>query len=303
MVQPTPFQRLLQEVSKEARQDPQAAFSHLGEIYGKTTSDAELLQFCAFATNLGTAALGLFDETERLLRSCLEHPALTADSPTRRSIHRALAVVLVCADRAEDSAREERAGVTTPAESCRFAGAAAQTLLARNRLADAIPFLRRATELCAQVPPGDDVLAQTAGIAANLMRVAEPQCLLAHDLMTTAATAAAAAAARGDDWQASHKALFHCGKAWLLAGQPTRALGVAQRMMRLEQEHDAGPMERFYAANLACRAQAVRGQFKVAAGAMGACQKYATQAEQAGEPLGPALEDLERFVDQLKQAP
>jgi hypothetical protein len=302
MVQPTPFQRLLQDVSKEARADAVSAFAKLDDLFGKTTTEADLLQYGAFATNLGVAALGRHEETERLLRRCLDHPALTADAPARRSLHRALAVTLICGDKRAEAEQAMRAGVSTPAEECRFAGAAAQTLLARNRLADAVPYLRRATVLCAQVSPEDDVLLQTAGIAANLLRVAEPQCLLAHDLLTAAADAAVAASARAEDWRARHKALFHQGKAWLLAGVPARALAAVQTMMKLEKAHEAGPMERFYSANLACRAQAVRGQFKVAAGAYGACSRFADEAEQAGEPLGVALEDLEKFVTEMKAA-
>lgn len=296
MVQPTPFQRLLQEVGKDARTDPVAAFARLEEIWGKTTTDQELVQYGAFATNLGVAALGRMPDTERLLRRCLEHPAVAADGPSRRSLRRALGVTLLCMDRREESDRERRAGIASPADECRFASAAAQLLLARNRAGDAVTYLARAAALCAEVPPTEDVLSQVAGIASNVLRLAEPQCLLSHELLTTAAEAAAAATARADDWRVRHRALFHRGKAWLVAGNPTRALASVQEMMRLEGANEAGPVERFYSANLACRAQAVRGQPKVAAAAMGACQRFATQAEAAGEPMGPAVEDLERFV-------
>ncbi|MBA2480096.1 MAG: hypothetical protein H0V44_05490, partial [Planctomycetes bacterium] len=223
-------------------------------------------------------------------------------SPVARSLHRALAVLFTCSDRASDAAREMRAGITTPSEECRFAGATAQTLLARNRGPEALIHLARAARLCRELPPSDEVVATTAGIAANLMRVAEPQCLLAHELLLAATEASMASSGRSDDWKTRHKTCFHHGKACLLAGNPTRALAVVQQMLETEDAHDAGPVERFYSANLACRAQAMRGQFKVAAGAMSACRDFAKEAEQSGEPLGPALEDLVAYVATM-QAP
>ncbi len=300
MVQPTPFQRMLQDVSKEARSAPEQAFAKLDELYGKTMVDTDVLALGAFATNLGGAALGRFDETAELIRRCLGHQAVPPESSVRRSLNRALAVLMVCADRMEDAEKARRLGVTTPSEECRFAGACAQTLLARNRGSDAMTYFKQATRLCRELPVTDEVVAQTAAIAANLLRVAEPQCLLAHDLLTAAAEANLASAGRSEDWKIRHRTLFHHGKSWLLAGNPMRALASVQKMMELEATNEAGAVECFYSANLACRAQATRGQFKVAASAMAACVKLARDAEQAGEPMGPALEDLERFVASMK---
>jgi hypothetical protein len=296
MVQPTPFQRLLQDISKDARTDPAAAFARMEEAFGKTTSEADLLQFCSFLTNLGAGALGRFAETESLLKRCLAHPALPAESPVRRSLLRALAVTLLCADRKPEAQTALGEGITTPSEECRFAIGMAQTLLARTRPLDALPYLKRATELCPTLPENDEVLAHTAAIAANFQRIAEPQAQLAQQLLLGAAEAAAAAVGRAGDWQASHKALFALGRSWLIAGSPAKSLKVVQRMLALEREHAAGAVPRFYSANLACRAQAMRGQVKIARAAWKACQEFAAEAEQAGEPLGPPLEDLERAV-------
>jgi hypothetical protein len=302
MVQPSPFQRLLQEVSKTARSSPAEAFVQLDELYGKTTTDADVLHLGAFATNLGGAALGRWDETIVLVQRCLDHSAVAPDSAVARSLHRALAVLFTCSDRPADAAKEIRAGITTPSEECRFSGAAAQTLLARNRAQEALVHLAQAARLCRDLPPTDEVVATTAGIAANLLRVAEPQCLLAHELLLAATEASMASSGRSEDWKIRHKTMFHHGKAWLLAGNPMRALVLVQQMMETEETNDAGPVERFYSANLACRAQAMRGQFKVAAGALGACRDFTKEAEQLGEPLGPALEDLQKYVDGMKTA-
>jgi hypothetical protein len=300
MIQPSPFQRLLQDLSKDARIDPSAAFARLDEIYGKTSTETDLLHFIVYTTNLGVGALGRYDDCETLLRRCFEHPALAKESAVRRSLHRALAVLLICAERRKDAEAEARHGIIGPADECRFSGAAAQTLLARNRPSEAVPFLKRAAALCAVVPADDDVLVQTAGIASNLLRIAEPQCLLTQHLLTTAGDALAAATMRNPDWLTHHRALFNQGKAWLLAVNPMRALAIVGEMMQLERRNQAGPEQRFYSANLACRAQAVRGQFKVATSAMEACQKLVAECEAAGEPLGPAYEDLERFVASLQ---
>ena len=261
-----------------------------------TTTEADLLHLSSYATNLGVGALGRCAETELLLRKCLAHPILGAESPVRRSLHRALGVTLILADRKDDAAAEMRQGVSSPTEECRFAGAVAQTLLARGRPIDALPYLRRAAALCPSVPADDDVLNQTAAISNNLLRVAEPQCQIALELVVTAAQTTTAAAARAGDWQVHHKALFQLGRAWLANGNPARALNTVQAMLQLEREHEAGPVPRFYSANLASRAQCMRGQLKIARAAWAACQDFASEAEQAGEPLGPQLEDLQQLV-------
>jgi len=68
--------------------------------------------------------------------------------------------------------------------------------------------------------------------------------------------------------------------------------------MDLEDSHEAGAMERFATANLACRAQAIRGQFKIAAGALEACQDFAKRVEhpEQSKQVAASLKELEAFV-------
>lgn len=301
MVQPTPFQRLLQDLLREARTDPGAVFGRLDAVFGKTTSEAEVQALSSFATNLGVGTLGRVDETAALLTRFLAHPQLAEGSAARRSVNRALAVTLLVADRRAEAEAAIREGVTSVSEQCRFAGACAQTFLARGRPLDALPHLRKATALTRELEKGDDVIAQTATVALNLLRAAEPQCQLAHELVVAAAQAMVATAERAGEWTAHHQALFQLGKAHLLAGQPARALAAVQQMLQLERAHQAPAVPRFYSASIACRAQAMRGQVQIARAALAACQDFAQEAERAGEPLGPALEDLQRTVAQAEQ--
>ena len=53
MVLPTPFERLLQETSQQAARDPDGAFSRLEELYGKSTTEQDVVMLGAFAVNLG----------------------------------------------------------------------------------------------------------------------------------------------------------------------------------------------------------------------------------------------------------
>ena len=96
-------------------------------------------------------------------------------------------------------------------------------------------------------------------------------------------------------WQVRHRAHYHRGRAHLLSGDPTRTLAVVQQLMALEDGNDAGAVERFYTASLACRAQQVRGQRKITAMALEACQDY---ARRVGDDPGvqKALGELETFV-------
>ncbi len=302
MVQPTPFDRLLHEVMNQANDAPATAFARLEELFGKSLTENDVLALSSLAANLGGAGLGEWERTTALLDRLLTHAALGGDSPTRRSVWRAKAVMLIGAGKPEEAELAGAAGISSNSEACRFAGTVAQVLCARNRIAEALPHLKRAAALCRELPITDEVQQQTALIATNLMRAAEPQMQLFAELALTASDTALASVGRADDWRMRHRARFHRGKMLLLAGRPTQALALVGELMALEDAHDAGPVERFFTANLACRAQAMRGQFKVAAGALEACQDFSRRVatEDDRTMVTQALIDLERTVAELK---
>ena len=298
MVMPTPFERLLQETVQIANRDAASAYTRLDELFGKSLTEQDVLQLGAFSVHLGATALGHFDECVAFQRRLLTHPGLNADSPVARSLWRGLSVVLSCAGKQTEAEDAAKRGVTGPSDGCRLAVMTAQTLAMRARVAEALPHLRKAAELCRTLNSGDEVITQVAAVSGNLLRLAEPQARLAHDLLLAAVDANAAALFHTQDWRIRHAMRFQHGQALLLAGQPTQALGLVQEMMEQEDLHDAGPGERFWTVSLACRAQAMRGQPKVAAGALEACQDFARRIENANaaKTAQDALADLEVYV-------
>jgi hypothetical protein len=302
MVLPTPFERLLQETAQLANQDPQGAFTRLDELYGKSLTEQDVLQLSAFAVHLGAGGLARFDETAALQRKLLGHPAVAAGSPAARSLWRALAVVLTLAGRREGVDEAVSRGVTNRAEECRLAIMTAQLLTVRGRANDAIGHLRQASLLCRDLDAKDEVLAQVATVSAQLLRMAEPQLRLGQELVLAAAAAHSAALSRHADWRHNHRAWFQHGHAYLLAAKPTQALRCVQAMMELEDVHDAGPFERFHTANLAARAQAIRGQLKIASGALEACQDFARRIDQPeqAKTVQDELKELEIFVSAMR---
>ena len=294
MVMPTPFDRLIQEVGQLAARDPAAAFARLDELYGKSLLPADVLRLGALAVHLGAAGLGRFAETEAFQRKLLEHPAVGTDPATRRSLQRGLAVVLRCAGRTSDADALAAEAATADDERCRLAVLTAQTLAARGRFADALPHLQAAAPLLRTLPAGEEIVGQAAQIGANLARVAEGHLRQAQELLHAATTVMEAAATQGP-WQVRHRALFHRGRAHLLGGDPNSALAVVQQLMALEDGHDAGTVERFFTASLACRAQHARGQRKIALMALEACQDYARRVGDDAA-VKKALADLEKTV-------
>lgn len=303
MVQPTPFQRLLQESVQLANRDPNAAFARLDELYGKSLTPEDILALGSFSVHLGATGLGRWADTAAFQARLLGHPALVADSPIAKSLWRGMAVVQRCAGKHAEADEAEKNGVTNDSDRCRLAVMTAQTLAVRGRANESVTHLRKAALLARDLDPKDEVVVQVATVAGNLLRLAEPQVKLAQELLLAAAAASSAALTRTGDWRVAHKAWFQHGQAYLLAAKPTQALRCVQAMMDLEDRHQAGPMERFATASLACRAQAIRGQFKIASGALEACQDFAKRIEQPEQAkhVQAALSDLEAFVASARE--
>jgi hypothetical protein len=298
MVLPTPFERQLQDTVQLANRDPQAAFARLDELYGKSMTEQDVHALAAFSVHLGATGLGRFPETIAFQRRLLAHPALTPEGAVARSLWRGLAVALHAAGLTAEAEAAAKKGVSGPSDACRLAAMTAQTLAVRGRANEAITHLRQASLLCRDLEAKDEVINQIATVASNLLRLAEPQVRLAQELMLAAAAAVDAAASHNPDWRVNHRAWFQHGQAYLLAAKPTQALRCVQLMMDLEDRHQAGPVERFYTASLACRAQTIRGQIKIARGALEACQDFAKRIEvpEHAKAVQEALTDLESFV-------
>lgn len=294
----SPFARLLKETAELAAQDAEAAFARLDELYGKSSAAGEVLQIGTFAAHLGGATLGRWDATAAFLTKLVAHPAASGDATVVRSLWRAVAVMQRCAGKNTEADQAAQHGCAGPGDTCRLALMTGHTLTARGRGADALPFLREAAKTLQSLDAQDEAVAMAATVAGNLMRVAEQQTRLAHDLLNSVTDVHQAAWDKHGDWRARHRALFQTGQARLMAAQPAAALATVQAMMALEDAHQAGPLERFFTAALACRAQAARGQERVAQGALEACRDYLQRIEQADQQaaLRPLLQDLEAVM-------
>lgn len=293
MTLPTPFARLLKETADLAAQDTEAAFARLDDLYGKSSAAGEVLQLGTFAAHLGGATLGRWDATAAFLAKLVAHPAVAGDATVTRSLWRAIAVMQRCAGRNADAAAQQ--GCQGAGDTCRLALMTGHTLAARGRGADALAFLREAAKTLKGLDAKDEAVTMAATVAGNLMRVAEQQARLAHEVLNAVTDVHQAAWDRCADWRGRHRALFQTGQARLLAAQPAGALGTVQAMMALEDANQAGPLERFFTAALACRAQILRGQERVALGALEACRDYVKRIEAPDQQAAvqPLLQDLE----------
>jgi ribosomal protein S9 len=295
MVNKTPFERLIEEVSQQAVKEPLAAFARLQECYGKSLTDRDVQLLCALAGNLG-GALGRWDDTITFLSTLLDHPALEAGGATSRSIWRATAVMQRCIGRNEAAEQAITNGVQEPSDRARIELMTANTLVARSRAGEATPFLVACARQLAAVASGDEIHQQAAAVAVQIARVAELQLHQARQLLVAASETVAAASAGAADWRARHRALYQQSHAWILAGDPRKALEAVELLMDLEDRNDAGPAERFFTASLACRAQRLRGQQRVAQGALEACGDYASRVES-----GPLAQQIQAVLAELRK--
>jgi hypothetical protein len=291
---PTPFDRLMQEAAKQATSDPQAAFARLDELLGKSMTAEDVLKLGAFAVHLGCAVLDRPADAEAFQRRLLQHPSAEGNDFSRRSVLRGLVVAMRLQGKGEEATSAMAQGVTTAAEKARLAVLTAQTFAARGRFGEATSFLAEAEPVLSGLEPSEDIVPQAAQISANLIRAAEGQLRQAGALIHAAARTLVATTAH-QEWQLRHQALYHRGRAHLLTGEPSQTLGIVQELMTIEDANQAGPVERFFTASLACRAQVLRGMAKVAAAALEACRDYASRATEDNNVQG-ALADLEAFA-------
>lgn len=303
MVMQSPFQKLLQSATEEASRDPASAFDRFEELFNKSCSEDEVQQVCSFASNLGGAALGRFEDTITFLKQLLTHPAVDyVESETRRSIHRAIAVMHYCLGNDNEAQEHQQFGVQNASEHCRLAIMSANTLVARQRFQEAVPHLKLSAALSSEVAEDDEILKQVAAVGMNISRLVEAQLNICKNVYEQASYASKEAWKRDSDWQVQHKALYQYAKALLQCGKPTQTLDVVQQMMRLEREHKAGPMEQFFSAALASRAQTARGQTKIASQALAACEQMIqqipeAQRDQAQKVLEAAQTELQAEQD------
>lgn len=295
MVTPTPFQRQLSTIGEQANRDPAGAYVACQQLYNKTTAAEEVQQLAGLAVNLG-CLIDRLDETAAMLQSWREHPAVDGNDAVMNSMWRAEAVVHTVAGRDEQAKACAEQGVHSASDQARMSIMAAQTFLARQQPQQALPLLKQCATLCKELGAKDPILPQVATIADNIGKLAQQQLVKAQTLLLQASEAAESARHSTDDPSVQHQGLFQLAKAHVLIGNPTAALDVVQKMMAIETKHDLDAAHRLFSAGLACKAQLIRGQVKIARQAFGFCQQTA-KALPGDHPL---IEQARAMVDDLR---
>jgi len=293
----TPFERTLAQLAEQARRDPVGAYGRIEDAFNKSLTEADVQQLVTFATSLG-GSLARFAETVEFLDRMAGHSALGDRSPVVPSIRRAQAVMHRCAGDQEAAEKAVGEGVTSPSDACRLEIMTAQTLASCGRPSQALAYLDQARARLGEVGDDEELLGQVSLIGLNLLRLAEQQTLAARAMLLGASETALAAGRRAGAWQARHQARYQRARALVLAGRPKQALDQVQEMLALEAENDAGPVERFFSAAVACQAQVLRGQLRIAAGARDACRDFAAEIEEERlrEQVGETLGELDRLL-------
>ncbi len=280
------------EVGGANHQDIAAAWVELSLMPTQANSAVDVLQLGSLAAQVAGTSLGRFVDAADFLAGLRNHPAVQDAAEVVRSLWRAEGVMRRCAG--GDDHAHRTAGISTPAEACRYAGVLAQTLAMRGRLNEALPHLREATGLCGQLAPDDAVVTQTTVIAANLGRLALEHAHRAHELALAAGEASLASDGRQADWRRRHLAQFAMVRALLIAGRPGDALRTLHALMDLEDAQGAGAFERFHTAALACRAYHARGDDAQAARTLEACRDFAKRA--TANDVSADLTELEKIL-------
>ena len=282
----------LQTLAKEAERDPLGTWSQFSNLPAQANSAQDILTLGALGAQIAGTALGRFDEAAAFVAGLRQHPAVQQAPEVIRSLWRAEGVMKRCAGQDDSNARGH--GIAGADDACRYAGVLAQTLTARGRLAEALPFLQEAALAAEKLPQTDPVVAQTALVAQNIARIAATHAHQAHALLAAAGAAAVASDGRSADWHRRHLALFTRTRALLLGGRPGEALRGLHELMDLEDSNHAGAFERFHTAALACRAYQARGDAAQAGRTLEACRDFATRA--TSHDLSSEISALERLL-------
>lgn len=272
----TTFAHRLHLIARRGDSDAATSWTELLDMPALATSASDVLQLGSIAAQIGGTVLGRFEEAADFVVTLRAHTAVQNSDEVLRSLWRAEGVMRRCSG--GDDQPHRTAGIFSSADACRYAGVLAQTLAMRGRFTDALPHVREATTLCATLPLGDAVVAQTTVIAANIGRLALDHAHRAHDLALAAAEASLVSDGRQIDWRRQHLAQFAKVRALLIAGRPGEALRTLHGLMDLEDAQGAGAFERFHTAALACRAYHARGDSAQAVRTLEACRDFAKRA-------------------------
>jgi hypothetical protein len=296
---PTPFERVLTDLSSQAQRDPLGAFRRLQDAWNAAQTDNDVLRLCSFGANLGAGMLGRFDDAIAFLDQLQGHQAVQEGDETFRSIERA---ICVCARVAGHTQRAEDAlmlGARTESERCRVEIMTAQILLARQRLGEAAEYLDRARtllQILGSAAQHSEIRSVAVTVAAHVSRFGASQIHEARKAVLAASALLCDEGSFAKDWVQQHEAHFQRAEALTLAGEPQGALGEVQAMLALESVHPATNTHRAFSSLAGCNAQRLRGQFQIARQAATACRQFLDGVE----PLA-LRQEIESRLKNLEQ--
>jgi tetratricopeptide (TPR) repeat protein len=296
---PTPFERVLADLSNQAQRDPLGAFRRLQDAWNVTLTDGDVLRLCSFSANLGAGMLGRFDDAIAFLDQLQGHQVVQEGDETFRSIERA---ICVCARVAGHAQRAEEAlmlGARTESERCRVEVMTAQILLARQRLAEAAEALDRARPLLqalGSAPQHSEIRSVAVTVAAHISRFGAGQIHEARKAILAASALLSDEGCLAKEWVQKHEAHFQRAEALTLAGEPQDALVEVQAMLALENANPATNTHRAFTTLAACNAQRLRGQFQIARQAATACRQFLANVEPAA-----LRQEIETRLSKLEQ--
>jgi hypothetical protein len=199
---------------------------------------------------------GRWDDGDALLGRLLGTPAAVAagDGPDVRSVWRFRAVLRRCAGdavREAEYAARGRSDARAESDRVRLLAVAASAFLGQGRVEEAARDFALALALAEYGPGRDDPAARALAVTANNMCCELEERPERSEPETALMLAAAAAARRfwevAGDWRNVERAEYRLSAAHLAAGDPQRALVHARRCLAGCEQHDADPVERFFA--------------------------------------------------------
>jgi hypothetical protein len=253
----SPFDTFIQQAWNDHAADSAGVAARLStEGWVQLSSAAELPALAHLAHHVLGQHLGHWDDGMAFQQRLAESP--WCDDAGRAAVQRYLHSLALSAGRSDP-----RTGMN-PADHVRVSALAAATL-ALHDTPRAAALLQQALAQADDPPlPDSDPAVRALAVAANnLAGTLEEQPERTADqraLMILAAQSARRLWARAGTWLETERAEYRLAMTWLQAGDATRARHHAQACLQIVQDHDAPPLEHFFAHEALALAERAAGR-------------------------------------------
>ena len=262
------LKELVQTGWRDHGDDAESVWTRLPEGLALVENGGDALMLSSLALHVAGEHLGLWDEGLRFLERVRDETPAGEDEGTRRALARQAAVLEHCAGREpeRDARMEEGRDPDRPAGStdARVLAIASSALSGQRRGEEATAAFRRALEAASYGPASDDPAARALAVTANNL-ACELEERPDRDAEDDALLREAAHAARrfweiAGDWRNVKIAEYRLAKTHLALGEPATALEHAATSLRLCDENDGGPVDRFFAHEVMALARRAAGE-------------------------------------------